>query len=94
MTFEENEEQMRNKRGTNEEPMRTPREYKNDKNDKNKEEHVLDFQIFWDSFPRKASRKRSEQAWEKLKPDKELLERILALHPPSINLFESRTLER
>jgi len=36
-----------------------------------------DFELFWKSYPRKESKGAAEKAWAKVKPDKELLEKIL-----------------
>lgn len=38
----------------------------------------LDLDEFWKAYPRKVSKQQAEKAWQKLNPDSELLEKIMA----------------
>lgn len=66
-------------------PSKVPAKYqpsttnKNDKNDKDIYAHFAHahFDDFWNAYPKKVDKKRASKVWEKLKPDTELLERIL-----------------
>lgn len=55
---------------------------KNDKNVKNvkKEKDIcaFDFETFWVAYPKKRSKGQAEKTWLKIKPDKDLLQKILS----------------
>ncbi|MFA5424551.1 MAG: hypothetical protein WC374_11920, partial [Phycisphaerae bacterium] len=38
---------------------------------------LLNFELFWKAYPRKAGKKKAQEWWEKHKPNGELLEKIL-----------------
>lgn len=54
----QNEQQMSNKRATNEQQMSTNKNVKNVKNEK-KEEYTPEFESFWSEYPRKKEKKRA-----------------------------------
>lgn len=78
-------EHQKNIRGTSKEHQKNTN--KNEKNEKN-EKNIKDmrkngfdkfdkFDKFWQSYPKKRSKGQAEKAWEKIKPDEQLLDRIL-----------------
>lgn len=48
---------------------------KNDKNDKNK--NICTFEQFWEAYPKRKSKGQAEKAWEKIKPNEQLHNRII-----------------
>jgi len=68
--YQGNEQQMNIKR-TSDEHKQTL--IKNDK-----EIYAQSFCAFWNAYPRKVDKKRALKVWEKLNPDKDLLEEVLS----------------
>lgn len=40
-------------------------------------EKIADFDVFWNSYPRKVEKAKSRKIWEKIKPDDDLLKKML-----------------
>ena len=61
-------------------PMSSLREDKRSKGKVSKESNISapTFDIFWAEYPNKVSHKKAKQIWEKLMPDEELFEKIMA----------------
>ena len=80
---QQNEQQMNNKRTANEQQMNTNKNVKNVKNKdlkilaQEKINHQEMFDEFWQSYPNKKSKGQAEKAWNKIKPDEQLLAVIL-----------------
>jgi len=55
----------------------TNKNEKNIKNEKNDKEYIRSFDTFWEVYPRKVAKANARKAWDKLKPDDELLDKIL-----------------
>lgn len=50
---------------------------KNVNNEKNDNKHYVCFEKFWNIYPKKISKKKAEQCWNKLKPSNALFEKIV-----------------
>jgi hypothetical protein len=70
------EQPVNNKCTTNEQPVNTNNN-KNNNNKENNENKKAYFNEFWKAYPNKTGKLACIKAWEKLKPNKELLDKML-----------------
>lgn len=65
-----------NQQPTTNQPLTTYKKDKNVKNDKNDNKPCVCFEKFWSIYPKKISKKKAEQCWNRMKPDNSLFEKI------------------
>lgn len=73
--YQENEHLMNTSRTPHEHLMNTNKNVKNYKNEKNTTNH---FDEFWKAYPKKVGKGAAKKAWNKIKPTKDTLEKILS----------------
>lgn len=71
------DQQLTIKRPTTDHQMTTPKEVKEDKEDKDLNT-LTDFDIFWKAYPRKKSKGSAKKAWLRINPSEHLLATMLA----------------
>lgn len=69
------EQQLNNKRTTTEQQLNTEQEGKKERREEGKKKDT--FALFWSAYPRKAAKGDAEKAFNKIKPDDELLKTMI-----------------